>query len=419
MTETGYTVSPVSGSNNSAVTVTASSANTSATARSATVTISASGAPNQTVTVTQTGTVILSVSPATVSLAAASGASGTFNITSNTAWTISDDGAWLTVSPVSGSNNSAVTVTAGSANTSATARSATVTISASGAPNQTVTVTQAGILILTSSPSSVLLGSASGSNGIFNITSNLSWTVTDDGSWLTVSPASGSNNSVVTITASSANTNYTSRTATVTVSASGAPNQTVTVIQAGTAVVFNIYDPADKILRNNDTIKIISSDAGSLSLRVECSADWNVTENSLWLNTIQESSTSLKVDYTENISILKKVASIKLNYPPASELVIRIEQKARISNLRDSKFGKINMYPNPANDVLNLDFQEETFENIIISVIDIYGHILLVKDYPRIENQVVGININYLPVGQYLIRIGDNFNVKTFRMIKF
>ena len=79
----------------------------------------------------------------------------TFNITSNTSWTISDNGSWLDVSPVSGSNNAAVTVTANSANASPTPRSATVTVSTSGAADQIVTVTQSGTVTLSVAPSTV------------------------------------------------------------------------------------------------------------------------------------------------------------------------------------------------------------------------------------------------------------------------
>ena len=89
-----------------------------------------------------TGTT-LSVSPGTVSVAAAANSTGTFNVTSNTSWNVTDDQAWLSESPTSGSNTAGVTVTA-QQNTGASARTALVTVSASGATSQTVTVTQAG-----------------------------------------------------------------------------------------------------------------------------------------------------------------------------------------------------------------------------------------------------------------------------------
>jgi hypothetical protein len=85
----------------------------------------------------------LSVSPATISLAAAANSTGTFSVTSNTSWTVADDQTWLSVSPASGSNNGTVTVTA-QQNTGTAARTAVVTASATGVSSQTVTVTQSG-----------------------------------------------------------------------------------------------------------------------------------------------------------------------------------------------------------------------------------------------------------------------------------
>ena len=56
---------------------------------------------------------------------------------------MTDNQDWLTVNPTSGSNNGTETVTA-QQNTGTAARTAIVTVSATGVPSQTVTVTQAG-----------------------------------------------------------------------------------------------------------------------------------------------------------------------------------------------------------------------------------------------------------------------------------
>jgi hypothetical protein len=85
----------------------------------------------------------LSVSPARVDLGAAANSIGTFTITSNTGWTVTDDQAWLTASPTSGSDNGTVTVTA-QANTDPSPRTALVTVAGTGTPSQTVTVAQGG-----------------------------------------------------------------------------------------------------------------------------------------------------------------------------------------------------------------------------------------------------------------------------------
>jgi hypothetical protein len=89
----------------------------------------------------------LTVTPASLSFSAA-GEDKSFNITSNTAWTITPDAAatWAAVTPsLTGSDNGAVTVTA-AANTGSTSRSATITVSGTGVTgDKTIAVTQAGV----------------------------------------------------------------------------------------------------------------------------------------------------------------------------------------------------------------------------------------------------------------------------------
>jgi hypothetical protein len=90
---------------------------------------------------TPTPTPTLSVSSTSLGFSAA-GEEKTFTITSNTAWTVGSNGAWLTVSPASGSDNGTVTVTA-AANTATTARTGIVTVSGTGVEPKTINVTQA------------------------------------------------------------------------------------------------------------------------------------------------------------------------------------------------------------------------------------------------------------------------------------
>ncbi len=99
----------------------------------------------------------LDVTPAAISLENANVATGTFDVVSNTTWSISVDEAWLDVSSLSGSNNETVTITA-EANTGTTPRSATITVSGTGVPDKTVTVTQNGIMLATTGNTDVFSG---------------------------------------------------------------------------------------------------------------------------------------------------------------------------------------------------------------------------------------------------------------------
>ncbi|HEY5810270.1 MAG TPA: BACON domain-containing carbohydrate-binding protein, partial [Povalibacter sp.] len=91
---------------------------------------------------------------------------------------------------------------------------------------------------LTVSPTSLSLGSAA-SSGSIGVTANISWTATDDQSWLSVAPASGTNNASVTVSAT-ANAATSSRNGTVTL-AGGGITRTVSVSQAGSSTTSSVY----------------------------------------------------------------------------------------------------------------------------------------------------------------------------------
>ena len=228
--QTWLAVSPTNSSGNGTVTVTAQ-ANPLSTTRTAIVTVSGSGVTSQTVTVTQTaGAATLSILPTTLDIGATEGSTATFNITSNTNWTILSDQDWLSVNPASGTGDSIITVTA-QANPLSTTRTATVTVSGSGVTSQTVTVTQAaGAATLSILPTTLDIGATEGSTATFNITSNTNWTILSDQDWLSVNPASGTGDSIITVTAQ-ANPSASARTAIVTVSATGVDSRTITVTQ--------------------------------------------------------------------------------------------------------------------------------------------------------------------------------------------
>jgi len=84
----------------------------------------------------------LTISTSTLNIAETAASTASFNISSNTSWAASSDQTWVTVSSPSGSNNGTMTVKA-AANPQNVTRSAVVTVSATYATAQKVTITQA------------------------------------------------------------------------------------------------------------------------------------------------------------------------------------------------------------------------------------------------------------------------------------
>ena len=215
------------------------------------------------------------VSPGTVSLAAASGGgSVAIAAESGCTWTASETSAWLTItSGASGSGNGTVTVNA-TANTSTTARSATLT-----AAGRLVTITQAGAACsYVASPATQSLAAAGGSASVtVTAGSGCTWTATDSATWLTItSGASGTGSGTVAYTAA-ANTSTTSRNATLT-----AAGQTVAITQAGAACSFVVAP----------TTPTIGADGGNGSVTVTTTSGcaWTASDNSGWVTIVSGAS---------------------------------------------------------------------------------------------------------------------------------
>jgi hypothetical protein len=266
------TVSPASGNKNGTVTLTAA-ANTGTASRTATVTVkSGYEIYTRTVTVTQDAYVppatTLTVSASAIDFLADSGTE-TFTVSSNTSWTVGSDAAWVSVSPASGSNDGTITVTV-AANTTNISRTATVTVSGGGI-TRNVTIRQKApappATTLTVSPTSLDFAAAGGTE-TFTVSSNTSWTVGSSATWLSVSPASGSNDGTVTLTAS-ANTSTASRTATVTVSGGGI-TRTVSVTQ-------DAYVPPATTLTVSPASLDFAAAGGSKTFTVSSNTSWTVT----------------------------------------------------------------------------------------------------------------------------------------------
>jgi len=89
------------------------------------------------------GNLQLSVNTNAIALLSPTNSTSTFQLNSNTTWTITGNPSWCTVSPANGANNAIVTVTATSENTGVAPRTETLTISGLGVSNQLIIVTQA------------------------------------------------------------------------------------------------------------------------------------------------------------------------------------------------------------------------------------------------------------------------------------
>jgi hypothetical protein len=178
--------------------------------------------------------------------------------------------------------------------------------------------------------------------------------------------------------------------------------------------------PDNTVIRSRDTIKIDDSDPGSFIIAVESNANWTVEDNSLWLQTVKESgSSNIEVTYMENISVFDKIATINVSYTSNPDLLIFVQQKGRVSQLIESKFEDISMYPNPAGGFVYLKLGENEFDRLKISASNLYGNIVYSGEFHNTTPyQILEMNLSGLPSGQYYITIGDETGYRTFQLIK-
>ena len=295
--QTWCTVSPVSGSNNGAVSFTVAE-NTETSSRIAIITVTA-GTLSQQVTVTQQAAApFLNVSSEKYTLAATAG-NGTVNITSNQNWTVESNQSWCTVTPSSGSNNGTINFTI-TANETTSERTALITITTGSLTKQVTIEQQAADKTLLVSSNTFTMPASAGNNN-FTITSNQNWSVASNQNWCTVSPTSGSNNGAVTFTLL-ANTTTSSRVAVITVTA-GTLTQPITVNQQEAAGTLDV----------NPTSTSFSHLAESQSFDVTSNQNWTVSSNQTWCSVSPTSGInngSVTVSVQENTSDVERTSTI-------------------------------------------------------------------------------------------------------------
>src|SRR4029077_7135616 len=172
-----------------------------------------------------------SANPATQTVSLSNTGGGTLS------WTAIHNATWLTVSPASGTGNGTVTVSATGTQTNGT-QSGSLTLSATGASSVTIPVsfTVTAAPTIGANPTSLsFTAQQGGANPAAQTVSlsntgggTLSWTANDNATWLTVSPASGTGNGTVTVSATGTQTTGT-QSGSLTLSATGATSVTIPV----------------------------------------------------------------------------------------------------------------------------------------------------------------------------------------------
>jgi len=230
----------------------------------------------------------LSANPTVLNVTPPAGTTS-FDVISNTSWTLSESTSWFSISASSGTGNATITVTYDQ-NASSVARNGTITLSAPGASDVTITVNQAGAA-LSVAPAIRNVTAAAGTT-TFDVTSNTVWTASESVSWFSIWPAGGTGNGTVTVTYDQ-NLSVSPRNGSITFTSPGLANVVVSVSQAGAGVILTVTPS------NRD----VAAPAGTTTFSITSNTGWTVSESVSWFSVLPLSGTgngTITVTYGEN-----------------------------------------------------------------------------------------------------------------------
>jgi hypothetical protein len=310
-------------------------------------------------------------------------------------------------------------------------------------------------------PASLNIAATASNTNTFDIATTLDWTLASDQTWLTVSSASGTGNTTITLTAT-ANPAMAVRTANVTVTGSDASVKTVVVTQGGAAVsdaptptvtaskvnaIFSdAYTPVVSEFQNwygTDMIEESSITPANKVKKVSsiCCFGYGLTNNDI------SSMTTLHVDIypttlaSLNIGIVsngdKKVAkTLTPNEWNSIDIPLADYTGANLANVTQIGFwdmsgafymdnlyfynsfvgiskldqSGISFYPNPVKSNL---FVDSLPQNATVRIYDMKGKLVVNKQ--NVDNQ---IDVNNLSKGIYSIQISGKNGITTKKFVK-
>jgi hypothetical protein len=202
----------------------------------------------------------------------------------------------------SGANTNNVTIKWGTINANNTLK--LVEINASGCVGDTVTlaVTIAGSATLAVSPTTMAIANTGNTKDLI-ITSNLTWTIVSNQTWVTTNKTGGSGNDTLQVTINP-NAGILNRTATLTITA-GSLTQTVTISQDSSPLSFNVT-PLNLSYPKS---------AGTKQLNIAANANWSASTASSWIVLSKTSGTetdSMIVTVTENTDTTRRTGTVIL-----------------------------------------------------------------------------------------------------------
>jgi hypothetical protein len=308
---------------NGALEITATSANPTITPRTATVKVYTLGISTpELITVTQAaGDTVLSVSSNTFD-AFGGGSNFSVTVTSNTTWTASTKDSRVKILEPSSNTGTQILNFGIDTNPYTFQDGGKITISAVGAVDQVLLISQgAGPITFSVDKPFVTIASKTDTSINVNVSTNTQhWTATSSDNWLSVTPISNISNSEITIAAKENKTSI-SRTASIYINAEGANGKTITVTQEAGDPTLSVSNLQSKFSATIDTI----------SVSVTSNTKWSVNTTDYWITIVapvDSSNATVKLYSLANTTTEPRTASISFTTDGLNPITIIVEQAA-------------------------------------------------------------------------------------------
>ncbi|MDD4148629.1 MAG: T9SS type A sorting domain-containing protein [Bacteroidales bacterium] len=116
----------------------------------------------------------------------------------------------------------------------------------------------------------------------------------------------------------------------------------------------------------------------------------------------------------ENVTV-NQIGGTSITYEIANLRYLSFDDYTGVFETEQTVF-EINSFPNPVNDILNIDLSGVKSLNSTVSIFSLEGKMLQTKQIT--ESGIISFDVSSLPAGMYICRFSNETEIKTVKIIK-
>lgn len=172
-------------------------------------------------------------------------------------------------------------------------------------------------------------------------------------------------------------------------------------------------------LADLDTITI-RNEAGSIDLRIRSDVSWSAVRGttSFWITLTVANDSTLRVNYSREPNNQDRWGWIDVEDNQGHKLSVNLYQTIN-TGLSDrwTKNG-FRLYPNPVEEILNINLSGLENRNVLVEVLDPGGRIMHQKNYQFNRHDLIYLDVSQYIGGLYFVRISDGTDRVIMKFIK-